>query len=163
MYTVHRGIYGILIKDNQLLLVRKARGPYSGLLDLPGGKPEPGESDSEALMREWKEETGIIVCSHHLLTETEVTLDYTESKLCKRLKHIGIIHSIDTYDASTIDYNKNEEDVHGADWYTITELKKEELTPFAALAIELFLQTKNQDSNSPDQPPSSLHASAHEA
>ena len=58
MYTVHRGIYGILVRDNQLLLVRKSRGPYSGLLDLPGGKPEPGESDSEALIREWKEETG---------------------------------------------------------------------------------------------------------
>ena len=37
----HKGVYGIIRKGNQILLIRKARGPYTGLYDLPGGSPEP--------------------------------------------------------------------------------------------------------------------------
>ncbi len=135
---IHRGIYGILVRDNQLLLVRKARGPYTGLLDLPGGKPEPGESDSDALLRELTEETGIIAHSHHLLTKKEVIIAYTENQVRRTLNHIGILHVIDSYDASKIAYDKIKEDVSGAGWYTSTQLKKEELTPFAAYVVEII-------------------------
>jgi 8-oxo-dGTP pyrophosphatase MutT (NUDIX family) len=58
--TTHFGIYGLLAAEGRVLLVRKTRGPYSGLLDLPGGAPEPGEADWLAtLRREIAEETGL--------------------------------------------------------------------------------------------------------
>jgi 8-oxo-dGTP pyrophosphatase MutT (NUDIX family) len=42
------------------LLVRKARGPYTELLDLPGGSPDPDDRDrTETLRRELAEETGL--------------------------------------------------------------------------------------------------------
>ena len=41
-YT-HIGFYRIINKEDRLLVVKKSRGPYNGLLDLPGGKPEYGE------------------------------------------------------------------------------------------------------------------------
>jgi 8-oxo-dGTP pyrophosphatase MutT (NUDIX family) len=45
-----------------VLLVRKTRGPYSGLLDLPGGAPQPGEIDRlVTLRREIAEEAGILI------------------------------------------------------------------------------------------------------
>ncbi len=31
------GAYGIVIENNKILLIKKAKGPYEGLLDLPGG------------------------------------------------------------------------------------------------------------------------------
>ena len=59
MNAFHLGIYGLVLKHNSILLVHKARGPYTGLLDLPGGKPLHGEPLDDALAREVNEETGI--------------------------------------------------------------------------------------------------------
>jgi 8-oxo-dGTP diphosphatase len=46
----HVGVYGVLVKNESLLLVRKSRGPYIGLFDLPGGKIEHGESPVHTLL-----------------------------------------------------------------------------------------------------------------
>lgn len=55
---IHRGIYGIIRREGKILLIRKKRGPYTGLFDLPGGSPEKGESEERTLARELEEETG---------------------------------------------------------------------------------------------------------
>jgi 8-oxo-dGTP diphosphatase len=54
---------GAIITDasGRLLLVRRGREPEAGRWTLPGGRIEPGESDTEALVREVREETGLIV------------------------------------------------------------------------------------------------------
>ena len=57
----HLGVYGLVIKDNKILLIKKVSGPYDGLLDLPGGSLEFGERPIETLKRELEEETGIKV------------------------------------------------------------------------------------------------------
>ena len=54
----HFGVYGVHVDADRLLTVRKSRGPYTGLLDLPGGTPEDDESRSQTLERELTEETG---------------------------------------------------------------------------------------------------------
>lgn len=61
----HFGVYAYVERAGTLLTVRKTRGPYTGLLDLPGGAPEPGETRSEALRREVMEECGaeLVTCS----------------------------------------------------------------------------------------------------
>ena len=48
-----------VIKDNQILLIKRLRGDYAGLLGLPGGKVEKNEHLSEAATREILEESGI--------------------------------------------------------------------------------------------------------
>ena len=48
----HIGIYGLSIKDDKILLIKKKTGPYDGKLDLPGGTIEFCERPSEALKRE---------------------------------------------------------------------------------------------------------------
>lgn len=56
----HRGIYGIwLDARGRIPLIRKSRGPYTGLLDLPGGTPEVGETPEQTLRRELVEECGV--------------------------------------------------------------------------------------------------------
>lgn len=47
--------------EGRLLLVQRARPPSKGLWSLPGGRVEPGESLSTALVREIREETGLEV------------------------------------------------------------------------------------------------------
>ena len=54
---------GAIIQDaaGRLLLIRRGHEPEAGSWSLPGGRVEPGESDVQALVREMREETGLIV------------------------------------------------------------------------------------------------------
>lgn len=54
---------GGVIKDaeGRLLLIKRGHEPGTGLWSVPGGRIEPGETDAEALVREMREETGLVV------------------------------------------------------------------------------------------------------
>ncbi|MGH3202102.1 MAG: NUDIX hydrolase [Streptosporangiaceae bacterium] len=54
---------GAVIKDDRgrLLLIKRGHEPGAGLWSIPGGRIEPGETDAEALVREMREETGLVV------------------------------------------------------------------------------------------------------
>jgi 8-oxo-dGTP diphosphatase len=60
---------GAVIKDGagRLLLVRRGHEPGKGLWSIPGGRIEAGESDAAALVREVREETGLIVTPGRLV------------------------------------------------------------------------------------------------
>ncbi|MBI5031980.1 MAG: NUDIX domain-containing protein [Chloroflexi bacterium] len=51
----------LIVKQNHVLLVRRAVEPAKKLWDLPGGFLEPGEHPLEGMLREVKEETGLDV------------------------------------------------------------------------------------------------------
>ena len=53
------GVYGIYVVDGKLLVINKNGGPYINRFDLPGGSLEEGETLSEAMKREFLEETGL--------------------------------------------------------------------------------------------------------
>lgn len=50
-------IKGVVIHDSRVLLLLNERDEW----DLPGGRPDPGEEDRAALVREVREETGLAV------------------------------------------------------------------------------------------------------
>ncbi|HWW53150.1 MAG TPA: NUDIX hydrolase [Acidimicrobiales bacterium] len=53
----------IVIDDDQLLLIRRGHGPAAGEWSVPGGRVEMGETLAEAVVRELREETGVVgVC-----------------------------------------------------------------------------------------------------
>ncbi len=60
--TVQIVVAGALIVDGALLVAQRAHPPeLAGRWELPGGKVAPGETDAEALVRELREELGVVV------------------------------------------------------------------------------------------------------
>jgi len=51
----------IVMRDNKVLLVKRGRPPGEGLWAVPGGRVKLGETLKEAVEREVREETGLIV------------------------------------------------------------------------------------------------------
>lgn len=58
---------GVAVVDGALLMVRRAHPPEAGHWTVPGGRVEPGESVTDAVERELKEETGLDVRCGSLL------------------------------------------------------------------------------------------------
>src|SRR5690606_40278865 len=64
MATVSVGVCGALVRDGRVLMVRQAYnnryGKGAGHWFVPGGYVQPGETLAEAVVREIREETGIV-------------------------------------------------------------------------------------------------------
>jgi 8-oxo-dGTP diphosphatase len=50
-----------IVRAGQILVVRRARSPADGLFSLPGGVVEVGETLTQALVREVREETSLTI------------------------------------------------------------------------------------------------------
>lgn len=50
-----------IVRDGKILVVRRARAPANGLFTLPGGVVEIGETLTEAVAREVREETELTI------------------------------------------------------------------------------------------------------
>ncbi len=51
----------VVIRDGRVLLIKRATEPYKGMLALPGGRLEDGETLEQCAVREAEEETGLKV------------------------------------------------------------------------------------------------------
>ena len=58
---------------NRVLLIQKLRGLGQGKINAPGGRVEPGETWSEAALRETAEETGRVVSEPELVARLDFT------------------------------------------------------------------------------------------
>lgn len=55
------GVSVLVVHGDRVLLVLRGRAPNRGLWALPGGRVEPGESPEASALREFAEETGVVV------------------------------------------------------------------------------------------------------
>lgn len=71
-------VLGVIVRESQVLLVRRDNPPDAGFWGFPGGKIEAGETIEQAAVREVKEETGLdVICqTQDVLLEA---FDYDES------------------------------------------------------------------------------------
>ncbi|TFG83037.1 MAG: (deoxy)nucleoside triphosphate pyrophosphohydrolase [Spirochaetales bacterium] len=69
---LRRSVAGIAIRRGRVFVgLRKSGGDLGGKWEFPGGKLEPGETDDQALVREFNEEFGLIVNVGRLLGESD--------------------------------------------------------------------------------------------
>ena len=98
MIVNHIGVYGVCIKDNKLLCIRKERGPYKNRFDLPGGSQKEYESLTETLVREFQEETGYQIDDYSNCRAFDVFVEETN----RTVYHIMVFYNVDV--------NLNEQD-----------------------------------------------------
>lgn len=61
-------VLAVLLRGDEVLLVRRRNPPNQGAWGYPGGRIEPGEPLAVAALRELKEETGVEAEFLHVLT-----------------------------------------------------------------------------------------------
>ncbi len=118
----HLGIYAIIEKEQSILLVKKTRGPYKGMWDLPGGRPAHGETIFQTLQREIKEETGIKLIESTPYTNQAFTIEYKDGEEIISLHHTCLIYKATQFDASHFQKSIHEEDVAGCAWIQKSQL-----------------------------------------
>lgn len=138
---IYIGVYGIILNEGKILLIKKARGPYKGMYDLPGGGVEYGESFEKTLGREFFEETGLEIKSPKFIQNNQFTVEYKNSKgeECG-IHHIGIYYSVELKGDNNIKTGADGEDSLGAEYIDINKLPDIEISPIARPVIEEFLK-----------------------
>ncbi len=136
---LHVGIYGILNVDDKILVVKKSRGPYKNLFDLPGGKPYHGENLLDALKREFLEETNILIKKCTLINNFSFLISYLNEKNenCQ-FYHIALLYLIDSADTKKHNPTIAEEDVFGCLWININQLSEKNSSPLLLKTMEIL-------------------------
>lgn len=136
--STHVGAYGFIIKNDSVALIKKARGGYTGLLDIPGGGIEHDETPVDALKRELMEEAGVTVQKYKIITATSRTFQWQmEKDVIEDLHHIGILYQVEVLE-DTVKEEADGIDSNGCNYYEIEKLHKKNLTPFTIEGLELL-------------------------
>ena len=133
------GAYGIIIKDDKILLIKKNGGPYDGKLDLPGGTIEFHEKPENTLKRELLEEVGIVVKKFKLLDADSVDFEWEFNNLLIDGHHVGIFYEVLEFEnniQSSLNIDEVNDDSLGAEFYSIKKLNKTDLSLIALLELE---------------------------
>ena len=110
------GVYGILIRDNQVLMVRTQSGSRS-IYNFPGGGVDHGEGLAQALLRECKEEIGAdVIIQDRVYTAKELYIneDFPDSYMFNLYYKIKL---------------KENESINGVDakWFPVSSLPIDEM------------------------------------
>ena len=140
MIINHIGVYGICTKDNKLLCIKKARGPYKNRFDLPGGSQKESEGLTETLVREFQEETGCQIKGYGNCRAYDVFVEESN----RTVHHIMVFYNVDINleQQDTISEKLEDElnDSSGIYWIDLEELDIKNSSP-------LILKLKQELSN----------------
>lgn len=134
------GAYGLIIKEDKILLIKKFNGPYKGLLDLPGGTIEFNEKPDTTLKRELMEEVGIEVIDYELFDADSVSFKWQyKDDILVNVHHIGIFYKVNEYKneiKKDVKIDEINDDSLGGEFYCINKLSKDMLSIIAVLELE---------------------------
>ena len=135
------GVYGICVKNGKLLVINKNGGPYINRYDLPGGGLEEGEALSEAIKREFLEETGFEI-------EIEDNIGIIDFKLPWLWRNFTDVHHIVVYYSVkkiggklSVPEQFDGQDSLGALWVSEKDVSIDNASPLVLEAFE-WLRTK---------------------
>ncbi len=144
MSHIHIWTYWIYIKDNAILLIKKARWPYIWMYDLPGWWIEFWESIDECLKRELVEETWTQLLHSDFIGKNEYICDYiTPQNKAETSHHIGFYYSVDLW-YTDIKTTPDWEDSLGAEFIELSELSNITLSPIAEPMIQKVIHANSE-------------------
>ena len=126
------GVGVILVKDRQILLVKRGHEPNKGMWSIPGGLIKLGETAEEAAIREVREETGLEVSIGAVAGVFNVIIKDSDSKI----KYHYVI--IDYFGEVVGGMLRPGTDVTDARWFWLDEIGGVETSPTVRKALELF-------------------------
>ena len=144
----HLGVYGLLIENDKILLVKKNGGPYHGKLDLPGGSLKHSEKPIDTLIREFIEETGIKINKYELFDFDSVSFTYKKEDMLIKEHHIGAFYKIIDYSNNikqNIPIDNQNDDSMGAEFYDINKLLELNLSAIVILELKKLGYNLNRE------------------
>jgi len=131
-------VISVLVKDNKILLIKRLKGDYMGLLGLPGGKVEKNEHLSEAAVREIVEESGIEARFKSHLGFVSEHLIEGENIIQHFLLHICELEPI------TTEITKNQEG--NLAWFGMEDMNslENQIIPSDFMIIDKFVRNKGK-------------------
>jgi 8-oxo-dGTP diphosphatase len=125
--------YGVLVVEGRVALVRSSNPNHvPPLWWLPGGGIDFGESPEDTLVREFHEETGLVVAGPRLLN---VSSDLRRRDNGDKIHTVRIVYLVD------LAGGEMRHEIHGttdhAGWFALEEVGAMNLADYARGAIEL--------------------------
>jgi acetyl-CoA carboxylase carboxyl transferase subunit beta len=131
MTRPRQAVSAVIFQGTQVLLIVRGHEPAQGLWSLPGGGVEAGESLEEALVREVREETGLII---------QVQLDVFHQDIVLSPTHTFDLH---TFTAIVLGGEmKAGDDAAEVAWVELSELSELQTTPRLAEIIHTALSAQ---------------------
>jgi len=117
------GVGAVIVRNEQVLVVRRSHPPLQGQWSVPGGLVETGETTREALIREIREETSLIVEPLDLVEVFERILRDGDSRVQYHFVVIDYLCRIVSGEACP------GTDVSEIRWVPLEKLQELEITP----------------------------------
>ncbi|KFG96612.1 ADP-ribose pyrophosphatase [Burkholderia paludis] len=114
-------VIGIVLRERDVLLVRRANPPDAGCWGFPGGKIEPGESIADAVVREIAEETTVDVEALDTFTALDA-FDYDADGTVRQ--HYVMVAVLCRWLHGT---PAADDDALDARWFAVAELDRDDL------------------------------------
>ena len=135
------GVYGLLMKEDALLVIDKNGGPYINRYDLPGGSLEEGETLATAMRREFTEETGLEVELERQIGVADFKLPWDWREF-DEVHHIAVFYLVrQTGGTLGIPEQFVGQDSLGARWVKASEVSIDNASP---LVLEAFRWIEEQ-------------------
>lgn len=124
-YKLMSVVYLILIKDNKIFLIRRAHtGWNDGNYTLPGGHLDGGESVTQAMAREAREEAGIII------DPKDLSVVHVSHRTGNPYERIEFFMTADKYEGEP--GNAEPEKCDDAQWFPLDQLPENMIAPVRA-------------------------------
>ena len=136
------GIYGICIRDNKLLCIKKERGSYKNRFDLPGGNQKENEGLTETLVREFREETGYAIENYGNCRVYDVFVEETN----RTVHHIMVFYDVNVnFEQQDVVSEKLEDELNDSSGIYWINLEKLDITNSSPLILKLKQELGNDE------------------
>jgi 8-oxo-dGTP diphosphatase len=135
IYAPRPTAFGLLVREGRLACVRIDRGKDS-YLDLPGGARDGKETEAEAVVREFREETGLRVAADLRLTEAAQFVDKSDGRTVNNTGGFWTLRLLDPTPSGKI------EDDHALVWLDPAEALASLRHEAHAWAVAVWLRSR---------------------